>query len=67
MIQLDTKNSLASIEGEASKIADFLTKIEARDQDFYKIVDDSDAANEILEYADEVKGEFDDFVLIGIW
>lgn len=62
MINIDSKNSLVELDGE--KIQKYLDGIEARDQGFYKIVDNS--VDEILEYARSVEGKYDDIVVLGI-
>lgn len=62
MITLDKENSLAKLDG--SNIRDYLNKIEARDQGFYKIVDDS--VDEILDFATSVEGKYEDIVVLGI-
>jgi len=62
MIQIDKKNSGVNLDGE--KIREYLDEIEKRDQGFYKIVDDS--VDEILDFAQSVKGKYDDIVVLGI-
>lgn len=62
MIKLDKKNSLVDLDG--SKIHEYLDKIEARNQGFYKIVDEE--VNDILEYAKSIEGKYDDIVVLGI-
>jgi glucose-6-phosphate isomerase len=49
-----------------NRIPDYLKKIEARDQDFYKIVDDEDQADSILNFAKVVEGKFKDIVVLAI-
>jgi glucose-6-phosphate isomerase len=49
-----------------SKLNEFLIKINQRDQDFYKILDDQKSLNEILEYAESVKGLYKNIVVLGI-
>ncbi len=62
MINLDKKNSQVNLDG--SKIREYLDRIEARDQGFYKIVDDD--VSEILEFAKSVEGKYDHIVVLGI-
>lgn len=62
MIKLDKQNSLVDLDG--AKIHDYLDKIEARNQGFYKIVDDD--VSEILDFAKSVEGKYEDIVVLGI-
>lgn len=71
MLTLDLKNltSVASdqeLAAFADRIPDYLKAIEARDQDFAKIVDDEDTAEGILQFAKLVEGKFEDVVVLGI-
>lgn len=62
MIKLDKENSLANLDG--ANIRGYLDKIEARDQGFYKIVDND--VSEILDFAASVEGKYEDIVVLGI-
>ncbi len=62
MIKLDKENSLAKLNG--ANIHNYLDKIEARDQGFYKIVDND--VSEILDFAKSVEGKYEDIVVLGI-
>jgi glucose-6-phosphate isomerase len=50
----------------ADDIALMLKKIEARDQGFYNIVDDTKAVEDVLNFAKEVNGKYTDIVVLGI-
>jgi len=50
----------------ADRIPDYLKRIEAREQDFYKIVDDTEGADAILNFAKMMEGKFEEMVVLGI-
>ena len=50
----------------ADRVADYLTKIDARDQGFYTIVDDMQLVADIQAYADQHRDQFDHIVVLGI-
>lgn len=58
--------SKLNLKKEYEKLNDFLLKIKERDQDFYKIIDDQKVVSEILEYVEQVKGQYKYVVVLGI-
>ena len=52
------------LKDTANLIAKYLENIKAKDQGFYEIVNEDPSG--ILEYAAQVKGQFDDIVILGI-
>ncbi len=66
--QIDNKHGLTKEEIAASggKIAEYLEKIEARDQGFYKILDDAAPLEQVESFAQKVEGKFKDVVILGI-
>lgn len=55
-----------NLKKEKEKLGGFLLKIKERDQDFYKIIDDQEAINQILEYAEAVRDLYKYIVVLGI-
>ena len=69
MLTLDFSNlgtTAKPLDHWAGQLPDYLKKIEARDQDFYKVVDEEDIADAVLDFARRVEGKFDDVVVLGI-
>ena len=67
MIKLDISNStVENLETQQERIGKYLDNIHAKNQGFYKIVDDTQVVNNILEFATRIKGKFDDVVVLGI-
>ncbi|MFC1647675.1 glucose-6-phosphate isomerase [Patescibacteria group bacterium] len=64
MIKLNAQNSQIETEVNSAEISEKLKKIEARNQGFYKIVDDS--VDEILKFTKSVEGKYEDIVVLGI-
>lgn len=68
MIHLNTTNleKLKINPDFSGKIPEFLSKIESRNQGFYKVLDDEKMISDIEEYAKEISGIFQDIVVLGI-
>lgn len=62
MITLDKQNSFVNPDG--SKISEYINNIMEKDQGFYKIVNSDISV--IMDYANSVKGKYDDIVVLGI-
>lgn len=76
MISFDLRNLLSlssehglsekELQGVADRIPEYLKKIEARDQGFYKVIDDETVANAVEDYVSKVDGKFDHVVILGM-
>ena len=66
--KITTEHGLSEEELSSKKdlITNYLEKIEARNQGFYKIIDDDSPIKEINEFAKEVKGKYNHIVVLGI-
>jgi len=47
-------------------IGHYMDKIKARDQDFYKIVNDDETVEQVMKYAESVQGKYESVVVLGI-
>ncbi len=59
---LSTKN----LKSQAKLIKPYLKKIEARDQGFYRIIDDKKIIIEIENFAKKAEGKYDNIIVLGI-
>lgn len=66
MISLDLANLKKETNSRTKPIADFLKRIHARKQGFYKIVDDKKTTSAIKNFARKAKGKFSSIVVLGI-
>ena len=76
MIKLDVKHlgkidarhglSEKELRVNADQIAEFLEKFKKREQGFHEVVDNKQMLNEVHAFGDEVKGKYEDIVLLGI-
>lgn len=67
MIKLDISNStVEDLKSQYDHIAEYLDNIHQRNQGFHSIVDNETVANKILVFASNIKGEYDDIVVLGI-
>lgn len=65
MIHLDLKN-IPELALDGTQIPDFLEKIQARGQGFYKVLDDEEMLQKIQAFADSVKNKYQHIVVLGI-
>ncbi len=76
MVTLDFSNVIAvgsrqgltnkQLSATSKQLRPYLESIQAKDQGFYSVIDDSDVLREIRAYARKVKGQFDHIVVSGI-
>lgn len=68
LAKIDPKHGLsaAEIEFEGDRIGEFLKEIEKKNQGFYKIVDDHKTLKTLKDLARELKGSYEDIVILGI-
>lgn len=75
-LTLDFKNSFhidpahgisdTELMPEVEKLSERIKGFKSRNQGFYQVIDDESVVEEVLVYADSVKGKFDDVLLLGI-
>ena len=58
--------SKEEIDSKSNLISEYLEKIEARNQGFYKIIDDEETVKKIEEFATKVEGKYKHIVVLGI-
>ncbi len=73
MIDFDFSNvfrsgvvSRADFESQEGKLDSFLKQIDARNQGFYRVIDDEEMVTDIEAFSKSVKGKYDDIVVCGI-
>lgn len=58
--------SKSELSSQADKLSQYLEDIDSRNQGFYNIVDNTELAEEISNFANAAKGKFEDVVVLGI-
>ncbi|MFB6181613.1 MAG: glucose-6-phosphate isomerase [Candidatus Magasanikbacteria bacterium] len=66
--QISNDHGLTSkeIKDQSDKLSQYLENIDDRDQGFYDIADNTELAEELQNFAQAAKGQFDDVVVLGI-
>lgn len=66
MISFNLSNIKQFDAADSSELKNYLEKIHAREQDFYRIVDDNETVEKVQQFADENREKFEHFVVLGI-
>ncbi|MCD6109406.1 glucose-6-phosphate isomerase [bacterium] len=67
MIKLDISNALTeNLKKQHKRIGLYLDNIDQKGQGFYTVIDDENMVNEILKFTENVKGKYEDIVVLGI-
>lgn len=66
MTELKTENTHISAKKFSAQLKEFLKKIHSKNQGFYSVPKDSETIKNINEFASEVKGKYENIVVLGI-